>query len=49
MISLTTIMNETLTLLSKVLPQLAIIAAVFGFAGWFLRGLGSKPASTTVA
>jgi predicted RNase H-like nuclease (RuvC/YqgF family) len=48
-IPLTIIMNDTLTLLSKVLPQLAVIAAVFGFAGWFLRGLGSKPTSTPAA
>ena len=37
-------MNEILTNLSKVLPQLAILAVVFGFVGWFIRGLASKPA-----
>ncbi len=42
-------MNETLTLLSKVLPQLAVISAVCGFVGWYVRGLSSKPASATVA
>ncbi len=37
-------MNEILTNLSKVLPQLAVLAVVFGFIGWSLRGLGNKPA-----
>jgi len=37
--------NETLSLLSKVLPQLAILAVVFGFIGWSLRGPGGKPAA----
>ncbi len=38
-------MNEILTNLSKVIPQLFILAAVFGFIGWSLRGLGGKPAA----
>jgi chromosome segregation ATPase len=38
-------MSEILTNLSKVLPQLAILAAVFGFIGWSLRGLSAKPAA----
>ncbi|MES2476059.1 MAG: hypothetical protein V4640_09775 [Verrucomicrobiota bacterium] len=37
-------MSEILTNLSKVLPQLAILAAIFGFIGWSLRGLSTKPA-----
>ncbi len=37
-------MNETLALLSKALPQLALIAAVFGFLGWAVRGAANKPA-----
>ncbi len=37
-------MSEILTNLSKVLPQLFILAAVFGFIGWSLRGLSVKPA-----
>lgn len=37
-------MSETLTLLSKVLPQLAIIAVLCGFIGWSLRGRPSKSA-----
>lgn len=36
-------MSEILTNLSKVLPQLAILAVVFGFIGWSLRGLSAKP------
>jgi hypothetical protein len=39
-------MSETLTLLSKVLPQLAIIAVLCGFIGWSLRG---RPAKTAPA
>ncbi len=37
--------------LSKVLPQIAIIAAVAAFIGWFMRGLTTKtaPAKTTKA
>ena len=40
-------MSDTLTLLSKVLPQLTIIAALCGFIGWSLRGRTAKPAATT--
>lgn len=36
--------NETLMHLSKVLPALAILAALFGFLGWSLRGASGKPA-----
>lgn len=36
-------MNETLVLLSKALPQLALIAAVCGFLGWAVRGAANKP------
>jgi chromosome segregation ATPase len=39
-------MSDTLTLLSKVLPQLAIIAVLCGFIGWSLRG---RPAKTAPA
>lgn len=39
-------MNESLKLLSQVLPQLAIIAALCGFIGWSLRGRSQKPAET---
>lgn len=42
-------MNETLTLLSKVIPQLVIIAAVSGFFGWFLHKPSVKPAATKTA
>jgi DNA repair exonuclease SbcCD ATPase subunit len=42
-------MNETLVLLSKALPQLAIIAAVFGFLGWAVRGAANKPAPSKTA
>lgn len=39
-------MNETLTHLSKVLPELVILAAVSGFFGWFLhRPATAKPAA----
>ena len=41
-------MSDTLTLLSKVLPQLAIIAALCGFIGWSLRGRTAKPAPAKV-
>lgn len=37
-------MSDTLTLLSKVLPQLAIIAVLCGFIGWSLRGRPAKAA-----
>ena len=37
-------MTELLTNLSKVLPQLVLIALVFGFIGWKLRGRGAKSA-----
>ncbi len=40
-------MQETLTNLSKVLPQLAVLAAVFGFIGWSIRGLSAKPEVAT--
>ncbi len=42
-------MSDTLTLLSKVLPQLAIIAVLCGFIGWSLRGRSAKaaPAKTS--
>ncbi len=42
-------MNETLTHLSQVLPVLAVLAAVFGFLGWSIRGASNKsaPAKTT--
>lgn len=36
-------MPEFITQLAKVLPQLAIIAAVFGIIGWWLRGSSAKP------
>jgi DNA repair exonuclease SbcCD ATPase subunit len=36
-------MNETITQLSKVLPELIFIAAVSGFFGWFLRRPAAKP------
>ena len=39
-------MNETLILLSKVLPQLAVIAVVSGWLGWWLRGKVTKPVTT---
>ncbi|MES2921703.1 MAG: hypothetical protein V4819_09155 [Verrucomicrobiota bacterium] len=42
-------MNETLTHLSQVIPVLAVLAAVFGFLGWSLRGAGNKPAPTKAA
>lgn len=38
-------MNETLTHLSKVLPELVILAAVSGFFGWFLHRPSAKPAA----
>ena len=37
-------MNETISHLSQVLPVLAVLAAVFGFLGWSIRGAGNKPA-----
>ena len=39
-------MNETLTHLSAVLPELAVLAAVFGFLGWSVRGKSNQPAQT---
>ncbi len=39
-------MNELLTNLSKVLPALFVLAAVFGFLGWSARGRSHQPAST---
>ena len=39
-------MNETLTHLSAVLPVLAVLAAVFGFLGWSVRGVSNQPAAT---
>jgi hypothetical protein len=36
-------MNESIKLLSQVMPQLAIIALLCGFIGWSLRGSGRKP------
>ena len=39
-------MNETLTHLSAVLPVLAVLAAVFGFLGWSVRGKSNQPAPT---
>ncbi len=39
-------MNETLTHLSAVLPVLAVLAAVFGFLGWSVRGVSNQPAPT---
>jgi myosin heavy subunit len=41
-------MSDTLTLLSKVLPQLTIIAVLCGFIGWSLRGRTAKPAPVKV-
>ena len=38
-------MNETLTHLSAVLPVLAVLAAVFGFLGWSVRGKSNQPAT----
>ena len=40
-------MNETLTHLSAVLPVLAVLAAVFGFLGWSVRGKSNQPATIT--
>lgn len=42
-------MNEILTNLSKVLPELAILAAVFGFLGWSARGRSNQPAPAKAA
>ncbi len=42
-------MNETLTHLSQVLPVLAVLAAVFGFLGWSVRGVSTQPAPTKAA
>ncbi len=42
-------MNETLTHLSQVLPVLAVLAAVFGFLGWSVRGVSNQPAPTKAA
>ncbi len=42
-------MNELLTNLSKVLPALFVLAAVFGFLGWSARGRGNQPAPTKSA
>lgn len=36
-------MSELLTHLSKVIPALLVISAVFGFIGWSIRGLSAKP------
>ena len=41
-------MSDTLTLLSKVLPQLTIIAVLCGFIGWSLRGRTAKPAPAKI-
>ena len=41
--------NETLTHLSEVLPVLAVLAAVFGFLGWSVRGVSNKPAPAKAA
>lgn len=42
-------MNEMLSHLSQVLPALAVLAAIFGFLGWSVRGAANKqaPAKTT--
>lgn len=37
-------MSETLANLAKVLPQLAILVALAGLVGWWLRGPAAKPA-----
>jgi len=42
-------MNETLTHLSHVLPVLAVLAAVFGFLGWSVRGGNKQPAPSKAA
>lgn len=42
-------MSETLTHLSHVLPVLAVLAAVFGFLGWSVRGVSNQPAPSKAA
>ena len=42
-------MNETITHLSHVLLVLAVLAAVFGFLGWSVRGVSNKPTPSKTA